>query len=201
DFKAEIIVTTNNWSGQGNIGDAGVEVFEDRLDNWVTTLPIWNQHTYHITNVEVDGTIPIVEESNWKVPMNEPYNSYRRNTQGGVANCAPDLVAQDLETVGMCTSEVTFSARVCNQGCLGVGPGVAVTFSEQDAGVIGTVETDKAIPAGGCIKITLTIPAPGMAPYEVSVSVDADAMGAGALNECIEDNNTFGPVELCPIIG
>src|SRR5690606_13452787 len=82
DFKAEIVVSTNNESSQGNIGDAGIEVFEDRLDNWVSTLPIWNQHTYHVTNVRVDGSIPDVEPPNWSTPAGHPHNSYRRNTQG-----------------------------------------------------------------------------------------------------------------------
>jgi len=201
DFKAEIVVSTNNNFSQGDIGDAGIEVFEDRLDNWVGTLPIWNQHTYHITNVDAKGRIPVVEEDNWKVPVGKPYNSYRRNTQGAVENCAPDLVAQDLETVGVCTSDVSFSARVCNQGCLGVGPGVDVSFSAEGYGVLGTVQTDKAIPAGACVKVELTVPAPGAGPYQVSVSVDDDGMGGGGFNECIEDNNLFGPEELCPNIG
>lgn len=201
DFKAEIVVTTNNNFSQGNIGDAGVEVFEDRLDNWVGTLPIWNQHTYHITNVDAKGRIPIVEEDSWKVPAGKPYNSYRRNTQGAVENCAPDLVAQDLGTVGMCTSNVSFSARVCNQGCLGVGPGVDVTFSADGIGLLGTVQTEQPIPAGACVKVELTIPAPGAGPYNVSVAVDDDGMGNGEFNECIEDNNVFGPKELCPNIG
>ncbi|HET6585357.1 MAG TPA: FG-GAP-like repeat-containing protein, partial [Nannocystaceae bacterium] len=33
DFKAEIVVSTNNESSQGAIGDAGIEVLEDRSDN------------------------------------------------------------------------------------------------------------------------------------------------------------------------
>jgi hypothetical protein len=201
DFKAEIVVSTNNNFAQGDIGDAGIEVFEDRLDNWVGTLPIWNQHTYHITNVNAKGSIPIVEENNWEVPIGKPHNSYRRNTQGAVENCAPDLVAQDLETVGMCTTDVTFSVRVCNQGCLGVGPGVAVSFTAEDYGLLGTVETDTTIPAGACVKVQLTVPAPGPGPYQVTVTVDDDGMGGAAFNECIEDNNLFGPEELCPNIG
>ncbi|EDM80302.1 FG-GAP repeat/HVR domain protein [Plesiocystis pacifica SIR-1] len=202
DFKAEIIVSTNNESGQGAIGDAGVEVFEDRLDNWVGTRAIWNQHTYHITNVTPKAGIPIVEENNWTTPMESPYNSYRRNSQGAVAeNCAPDLVLEDLAPVGPCLDTVQFKVRVCNQGCLGVGPGVQVTFTEEDAGLLGTTETDSAIPAGGCQTVSITVPAPGVAPYSVSASVDDDGMGVGAFNECIEDNNGIGPEELCVSIG
>ncbi|MCA9699315.1 MAG: VCBS repeat-containing protein [Myxococcales bacterium] len=201
DFKAEIILSTNNESSQGNIGDAGIEVFEDRLDNWVGTLPIWNQHTYHVTNIDAKGGVPLVEENNWEVPMNKPHNSYRRNSQGAVENCAPDLVLQDLEQVGMCLADVTIKVRVCNQGCLGVGPGVKVTFSEEDAGVLGTVETDAAIAAGACQTVEITVPSPGNPPFHVSATVDDDGMGMGALNECIEDNNSIGPKEMCISIG
>jgi len=202
DFKAEIIVSTNNESNQGAIGDAGIEVFEDRLDNWVSTAAIWNQHTYHVTNVDAKGGIPTVEPNNWQTPMDAPENSYRRNTQGAVENCAPDLTLVDLDPDGPCLDEVTFKVRVCNVGCLGVGPGVDVTFSEQGAGVLGTVATDAAIPAGACLSVSITVPAPaGGAPYEVSASVDDDGMGQGALNECVEDNNAIGPKELCVSIG
>ncbi|MBL9100577.1 MAG: VCBS repeat-containing protein, partial [Myxococcales bacterium] len=48
DFKAEIVFPTNNDGGSGVL-DAGLEVWGDSLDNWVTTRPVWNQHTYHIT--------------------------------------------------------------------------------------------------------------------------------------------------------
>ncbi|HRI09088.1 MAG TPA: VCBS repeat-containing protein, partial [Nannocystaceae bacterium] len=49
DFKAEIIFPTNNDSQYSY--DAGIEVWGDTLDNWVTTRPVWNQHPYHITSV------------------------------------------------------------------------------------------------------------------------------------------------------
>ncbi|MEM6293275.1 MAG: VCBS repeat-containing protein, partial [Myxococcota bacterium] len=133
DFKAEIIVSTNNESGQGAIGDAGIEVFEDRLDNWVGTLPIWNQHSYHVTNVLQNATIPLTEEPNWSVPVGNPYNSYRRNGQGELeALCAPDLTAADLVLDQFsCTEDLLdLSFKVINEGCLGVGPGVNVALYE-----------------------------------------------------------------------
>ena len=201
DFKAEIVVATNNWSGQGDIGDAGIEVFEDRLDNWVATLPIWNQHTYHVTNVDAKGGIPVIEEDNWEYPIGNPENSYRRNSQGAVQNCAPDLVPQDLQAIGPCQPDLTLSVRVCNQGCLGVGPGVEVGLFEADAGLLGVVTTTGAIPAGTCEKLTLTVPAPGDNPFAVSAVVDDDGMGQGSLNECVEENNAIGPYDVCPNIG
>ena len=49
DFKAEIVFSTNNDSGFKL--DAGIEVWGEIRDNWVSTRPVWNQHSYHITNV------------------------------------------------------------------------------------------------------------------------------------------------------
>lgn len=202
DFKAEIVVSTNNESGQGDIGDAGIEVFEDRLDNWVGTLPIWNQHTYHVTNVGPDGSIPPVEPPNWSTPELDPYNSYRRNTQGGQeSQCAPDLVPKDLSVdVSACPS-LDASVKVVNQGCLGVGAGVSVAFYDEDEGVLGIVQTESAIPAGGATTVRLEIQEPPAPPYRLVVVVDDVGDGTGALNECREQNNATDPAPYCLPVG
>jgi FG-GAP-like repeat len=197
DFKAEIVFSTNNESAQGSTGDAGVEVFEDRLDNWVGTRPIWNQHTYHITNVGIDGSIPAVEPANWASD-----NNYRRNGQGDLEQlCAPDLVAADLMIPTLPCPELEVSVKVLNQGCLGVGPGVNVSFYDSDNGLLLTVQTVGPIPAGGSETIQVDIPNPGGAPFEISVVVDDAGDGMGSFNECLEDNNETGPLELCQPIG
>jgi hypothetical protein len=201
DFKAEIIVSSNNESGQGAIGDAGIEVFEDRLDNWVGTLPIWNQHTYHVTNVEADGTIPPIEPPNWSTPAASPYNSYRRNTQGELETlCAPDLVPTDLMVDTLACPVLEMSARVLNQGCLGVGPGVNVAFYD-DTALLGVVQTVAAIPAGTAETVELTVMDALNPPFVITVVVDDDGMGNGAFNECLEDNNATEPTQWCEPIG
>jgi hypothetical protein len=202
DFKAEIVVSTNNESDQGDIGDAGVEVFEDRLDNWVGTLPIWNQHTYHVTNVLADGTIPTVEPPNWSTPAADPHNSYRRNTQGGLETlCAPDLVPRDflVDEISCQEDELQLSVKVVNEGCLGVGPGVNVAFFA-DGNLLGVVQTAVAIPAGGSTTVMLAVPPP-LGPADYHVVVDDDGMGAGAFNECREENNATPPEEHCRGVG
>lgn len=201
DFKAEIIVSTNNESAQGAIGDAGIEVLEDRLDNWVATLPVWNQHTYHVTNVNPDGTIPAVESPNWSTPPAAPYNSYRRNTQGELQTlCAPDLVPTDLMVNTIACPTLDMSARVLNQGCLGVGAGVNVAFYD-GANLLGVVQTIAAIPAGAAETVELVVEDAVAPPFDIIVVVDDDGSGAGALNECNEDNNATEPTEWCNPIG
>ena len=46
------------------------------LDNWVRTRRIWNQHSYHITNITSVGSIPASEEVNW---LKSGHNNYRVN--------------------------------------------------------------------------------------------------------------------------
>ena len=201
DFKAEIIVSTNNESNQGDIGDAGIEVFEDRLDNWVGTLPIWNQHTYHVTNVQADASIPVTEPPNWTTPAANPNNSYRRNSQGALESlCAPDLVPSDLQIDILECPNLHLSVKVVNQGCLGVGPGVNVAFYD-DGTLLGVEQTTVAIPAGGATSVSFQIDNPGDPPFDIQVVVDDDGNGMGAFNECDEDNNASEPERFCEPIG
>jgi hypothetical protein len=77
DGNAELLAVANNNCGLGT--DRGVFVFGDPDDDWVLTRPIWNQHTYHITNVRIDGSIPPVEDHNWLIPG---FNNFRLNEFG-----------------------------------------------------------------------------------------------------------------------
>ena len=46
---------------------------------WMASRSLWNQHTYHITNIEDDGTVPLSEKNNW-----DSWNNYRfRNRSRG----------------------------------------------------------------------------------------------------------------------
>jgi hypothetical protein len=77
DGRAEILAVANNNCGLGP--QRGIFVYGAADNDWVLTRQIWNQHTYHITNVNADGTIPTVEDNNWQVPG---LNNFRLNTFG-----------------------------------------------------------------------------------------------------------------------
>ena len=62
DFKAELVFSTNSDISWGL--DAGIEVWGDALDNWVSTRPVWNQHSHHITNAGIDGSSLMGMEDN-----------------------------------------------------------------------------------------------------------------------------------------
>ena len=82
DGSAEIVVVSNQLAGPAS---PTVQVIRDIEDRWIQARRIWNQHTYHVTNVREDGTIPQFEPPSW-----EALNTYRTNAQiegGGV--CMP----------------------------------------------------------------------------------------------------------------
>jgi len=75
DGHAEIVTTANNNCGYGP--QRGIYVFADAGSGWVPTRKIWNQHSYHITNINEDGSIPRHEAINWLFPG---LNNFRLNT-------------------------------------------------------------------------------------------------------------------------
>ncbi len=93
DDRAEIVAVANDNCGYGP--QRGVFVYGDPLDEWVPTRRVWNQHTYHITNVNVDGSIPPVEQNNWEVAG---LNNFRLNEYGSFEGPRCDIdVDRDVD--------------------------------------------------------------------------------------------------------
>jgi hypothetical protein len=85
DGSAEIIVVSDAGF-QNNQTAPTVQVIRDIEDRWIQPRRIWNQHTYHVSNVREDGKIPQFEKPWWK-----SLNTFRTNSQieGGEV-CLPD---------------------------------------------------------------------------------------------------------------
>ena len=86
DGNAEIILGSRNAGGSGW---TGITVIGDANDSWAPARPIWNQHAYHITNVNSDGSIPTHPVENWHT-----WNNFRAGgTEFGalslVGRCSP----------------------------------------------------------------------------------------------------------------
>ena len=86
DNNAELLIIANVSGGFGP--QHGIYVYGDPTNQWVLTRKIWNEHTYHITNVNPDGSIPIEEENNWQVPG---LNNFRLNEFGQFEGPACDI--------------------------------------------------------------------------------------------------------------
>lgn len=79
DGSAEIVVVSNLNPDDATRSPA-VQVYRDKQDRWIKARRIWNQHTYHVTNVYEDGRIPQHERPHWEL-----LNTFRANapTEGG----------------------------------------------------------------------------------------------------------------------
>ncbi len=73
DDEAEIILAME--SPNPVLGTMyGVIVYSNKSHGWVSTTKIWNQHSYHITNVTESGIVPAFEGQGWI-----DHNVYRSN--------------------------------------------------------------------------------------------------------------------------
>ncbi len=55
-------------------GREGIFVIS-HVGHWVDSRPLWNQHNYHVTNINDDWSIPAVQPNSWEL-----HNSYRTQT-------------------------------------------------------------------------------------------------------------------------
>jgi hypothetical protein len=135
DGHADIVVVSNDYSSITCDGtkQSGVRIFGDELGLWVRTRRIWNQHHYHVTNIEENGSIPAQEPKNW---LTEGLNNFRQNVQPLGEFSAPDLIVGiDAE----CMGGYQAIARVRNIGQASVPAGVIVGFYDGDPSGGGTL--------------------------------------------------------------
>jgi hypothetical protein len=182
DNNAEIIVVANGINN-------GLRVIGDANDTWVNTRKIWNQHAYHITNVNDDGTIPQFEANNW-----ETFNNYRQNEMLNPFGCS-DLSASMIR---INRTDMPDSAglivRIGNGGALHVNAGADVSFYNGDPAsngvLLGTVQTPARLHPGEYVDLTLPWNQPPVDIYTIYVKADDDGMGKGKISESNEENNT-----------
>jgi hypothetical protein len=174
-------------------GTKGLRVFGDSADLWVPTRRVWNQHTYHITNITGAGLVPTKEDRNWD---RTDLNNFRQNVQGAGIFNAPDLRIGGIEAyLGGCPYKLELRARVVNVGSLGVKAGVKVAFYEGAVGatskLVGTATTQKPLLPGNSelVKVSYSVPKGQEGPFSFWANVDDDGTGQGGVSECDEKNN------------
>ncbi len=186
DGNAEIVMSSNFVLDNST---TGIQVYGDAADQWVSTRQVWNQHTYHITNVNDDGTIPTDEVNNWDV-----YNNYRLNAlTAGCAYAKPDLTASYVRKAVNATS-IVLTARIGNGGGILAGANVPVAFYNGDPAsggiLLGTARTSVSLQPGTFEDVTLTLPG-GTLASPVWVVADDNGTGHGLHTELSESNNKY----------
>ncbi len=183
DGESEIIIASNNlydgsgWSGVRSIGSGSG-------DAWAPSRPVWNQHSYHISNIEDDLSVPTTEPQHWL-----EHNNFRVADESE-APPSPKEDLADLQTQEgheVCfdceNDEATFYLRVANAG---QGDAEATELSFMNDGVeLARFEVD-ALAAGASTVV---------GPFTVSIAdwtggvLDAVIDPDGAVEECDTDNN------------
>jgi hypothetical protein len=186
DGQADIVVASNAYAYSCNgTKQSGIRIFGSKNNDWVRTRRVWNQHTYHITNVNEDGSIPKNELPNWKQPG---LNNFRINKQPGGEFAAPDLV---VSLAPSCTVPPKLNATVRNLGEAPVGPGVAVGFYAAGGVKLGEGLTTGALYPAEAEVVSITL---GQVPAGNVYAVVDDNSPPHAWVECRTDNNTSAQV-------
>jgi hypothetical protein len=198
DNQTEVLVVSNDFTapscplyGPNDKARHGLFVYGDANNTWVRTRRIWNQHPYHVTNVNEDGTIPAHEQPNWTQPG---LNNFRQNKQPGSEFSAPDAV---VSLGRVCPGPSALVATVRNVGQAALPSGVAVGFYLGQPGsgtLLGQGTTKSVLYPAEAEEVTLALvnPDPGLLSGATPVyAVVDDGMPAHPLwHECRADNNT-----------
>lgn len=192
DGQADIIVASNAYGvtcPDDGSKQSGVRIFGSASGSWVRTRRVWNQHTYHITNVGEDGKVPAAELANW---TQAGLNNYRQNRQPEGEFAAPDAV---VDINPKCSGDYGLVATVRNLGSASLPAGVVVGFySGSPPGMkLGEAMTTRTLYPAEAESVSLLLP--GAPPDIVNGSVKVyavadDTMAAHGWHECRTDNNT-----------
>lgn len=190
-------------------GPNGLRVWGDPTDTWVSARRIWNEQSYHVTNVSESGAILTHEPESWTPWSGRLYNTYR--SQPRSFGVAPDLtvvgvgVSSPGVKCGSLSDTIDIAFEIENAGDLRVGPGVVVRFfgtwegaEEALLGMNGmplAVTLSQSLEPGKSVILKINFAqsynARDRLPSQVRVVVDppTGSQPNGAERECHEDNN------------
>ena len=195
DGHAEIIYTSSAYSGT----ETGVTIIGDAGNSWMAGRPVWNQHTYAITNVSPDSSIPADAEPNWP-----SFNNWRSGDVTPMTGSSEgDAVALEGDICAECGADniVTVVARVGNAGMDTLPAGTPIAVYAMQGGVPVLVDsrvTDQALAPGAVTAgIRFDLPVGELTDNAVRIVVDDNGSGVGSVAECHEDNNVLELANLC----
>jgi len=181
------------------VGQVGLRILRDALDRWVSSRPMWNQHTYSVTNVNDDGTIPMTSE--WVANFSDPaLNNFRQNIQGEAApGTQPDITGNVDESVCQTSGEERLlTATVCNRGTRTVGASMPATFyvgDPADENLLCVSYTEGPVPVGGCLDVSCIIDVDIQG--QITMVVNDDGQGGRTTTECNDNNNSDDVSIIC----
>ncbi len=182
----------------------GITVFGDRANSWVGTRTLWNEHTYHVSNIcddrdsacdapNVYGSIPKVEKKNWLVPW---LNDFRQNVQDKGLFDAPDAT---VSLSVSCGNPIGASVSVRNAGLASLPAGVQVQVLVQATGtVVGQGTTAHALSPGQTEKLFVSLDPSATLSDTFIAKIVVDPTNP-TFHECRTDNDESAPTgAFCP---
>ncbi|MEO7096272.1 MAG: VCBS repeat-containing protein [Polyangiales bacterium] len=185
----------------------GITLLGDKANAWVGTRTLWNEHTYHVSNVcddrdsacgapNIYGSIPKNEKKNWTLTW---LNNFRQNVQDKGIFDAPDAT---VSLTVQCTTPVTLEVALRNAGLASLPAGVEVGVYKVAGAVrtlLGKVTSTHALFPGQTERLSFAT-TPGTATKDDTfiAKVLIDPLKP-TFRECREDNDESAPATAtCP---
>ncbi len=180
----------------------GISVFGER--SWAGTRPLWNEHSYSVTNVcsgignfcepgEEYGVIPQHQKPNW---AQAPLNNFRQNMADTNVLDAADAT---VSVVAECSDPIELTVTVRNVGLAPLPPGVAVDVKIAGGATIGQVMTSKQLLPGQAESLPFTVPmGTGTSEDLYSAEIVSDDL---VFVECDDGNNESAGVAVPCSVG
>lgn len=199
DGKAEIICncSTANQGGSGK-----VRVYKSNGIDWIASRRVMNQHSYSITNINEDLTVPINQQNNAEFPAINNFISqapYFDEDWNPIYIPVADLDIV-FDTIVFCEVPNQFSVTltVCNRGSKHVNGAIPITFYNGDPLAGGSVFTQTALVAtnidtGQCVTETFDL-AWNDVPFDLYAAINDDGSSPPnapelTFQECDSTNN------------
>jgi hypothetical protein len=178
----------------------GLVSFGDSAHSWVGTRTLWNEHTYHVTNIcddtddacgapDVYGSIPTVETENWTLPW---LNNFRQNVQDkGIFNAPHAEVSLGVA----CSAPVQITVSVRNIGLASLPAGVQVNVysgTTPTGTPLGSVTTTTSLFPGQTQQLPFNPGAGASATASYVAQVFIDPVNP-TFHECDPTDNTSAP--------
>jgi hypothetical protein len=191
-------ITWTPGNGLGG-GYRGITVFGDAASSWVGSRTLWNQHTYHVSNICDDrdsacapgssyGSIPAHETPNWKLPW---LNNFRQNVQDhGIFNAPNATVSLTVD----CQSSVVLHPTVRNLGLASLPAGVNVGVYLVTGGahtLLGQATTTRVLLPGQGEELSVPVSASPGDSFQASILIDPNHP---TFHECRTDDDSSAVV-------
>ncbi|HEW97604.1 MAG: hypothetical protein DRR00_23395 [Candidatus Parabeggiatoa sp. nov. 3] len=155
-------------------------MFQDVNNRWMPARGIWNQHAYHITNINDDGSLPRVQQNP---------TTFHQQQQLEIPGI-PDLTAGRLQIIDNGAGKpFTLQVRIGNAGLAPSTANLPLTFyaglPANNGTKLGTVMLDAFAPG-----TYQDVQFPGITLADFNQDIYAVVDAQNTLEECNENNNS-----------